>query len=110
MTASRGIRPKRKLTALDMTPVEQEHVRAALDVLWMKLGSWKRVASALHFDPKALQNVSHHHRAATASIAFRTARLMGLKIDDLINGRFPGSGTCVECGHHEPANLARTST
>lgn len=100
MTASRGIRPKRRLTALDMTSIEQEHVRAALDVLWFKLGSWKRVATALHFDPQSLQSISRRRRAATASVAFRTARLMGLKIDDLIAGRFPGSGTCSNCGHH----------
>lgn len=92
--------PKRRMTTNDLTVVEEEHVRNGLLMLRTGMGQWKSVAKALRFDPGTLINIGRRNRPATASVAFRLARFMRIRIDDLLAGTFPGSGTCPKCGHH----------
>jgi hypothetical protein len=37
--------------------------------------------------------------AVTASLAFRTARLVKIGIDDLLVGKYPHPNACPHCGH-----------
>lgn len=90
---------KPTVTTLDLTLQEQERVRNALHFLRVKLGDWRSLARLLHFEEMTLIQVGNGSRTATAAMAFRIARAVDVKIDDLIAGRFPEPGTCPRCGY-----------
>lgn len=82
---------------LGLTPDEQDHVRGALHFLRLRLGRWDTLASALKYKTWTLRNAVR--RTITPALAFRTARLVKVPIDDLLAGKFPAPGTCPHCGH-----------
>ena len=82
----------------DLTPKEQEHVRVGLRFLRLRCGTWETLAKALRFKRKTVQEAVYG-ATVSASLAFRTARLAAVRIDDLLAGRFPPKGTCPHCGH-----------
>ncbi len=84
--------------ASDLTAEEQAKVRAALVFLRLRMGGWAPLAKALCYQESAL---SWKRKPITASLAFRTARLAGVGVDDLLAGAFPPPGTCPHCGHRE---------
>jgi hypothetical protein len=82
----------------DLTPKEQDRVRAALRFLRLRCGTWETLAKALRFKRKTVQEAVYG-ATVSASLTFRVARLAGVPIDDLLGGRFPPEGTCPYCGH-----------
>lgn len=85
-------------TGGDLTPQEQQCVRAALRFLHARCGSWEQLAKLLHVTKHTVRHVATD-KAVTASLAVRVARLVRVGIDDLLIGKFPPPGACAHCGH-----------
>jgi len=83
---------------VDLTDQEQTNVRAALRFLRVRLGGWRPLAKTISAEPLTLRRVAGGH-VVSASIAFRVARLAGVGVDDVLQGRYPPPGTCPHCGH-----------
>ncbi len=82
----------------DLSLTEQKHVRTALRYLRRRIGTWAPVAEALRVAPATMEKVVNERRAVTASLAFRVARLAGVPIDDVLEGRYL-PGACPRCGY-----------
>lgn len=82
----------------DLTPAEQDHVRALLRVLHVRLGTWPSVRRALPLAHDILAGVVAGRREVTASIAFRVARAFDVPIGAVITGQALPPGTCRHCG------------
>lgn len=54
---------------------------------------------------RTLVHVVDERRAVSASMAFRVARVVGVKVDDLLLGKWPEAGTCPRCGYKDERNL-----
>src|SRR5262245_51977273 len=87
----RRTRRPRATVPLDYLPaVEEAHVRAALRVLKRRYGDWKGLAKAMAMPLKSLERiVSGRDRIVPAALAIRTAKLAGVAVDDVLEGRFP---------------------
>jgi hypothetical protein len=85
----------------DLNEQEQAHVRAALAYLHTRFGTWRLVAKALHAKYWSLRRVIDGNDNASASIAFRVARLGGASIDALLAGKWPDPNTCPHCGQRK---------
>lgn len=83
----------------DLTADEQKNVRAALQFLRLRCGTWATVAKALRMGESTIANVATGHQAVTPNVTFRVARFVKVGVDDLLAGRFPPPGTCPHCGH-----------
>lgn len=92
---------QRKVTTVDLDATQQANVRGAMLFLRTKFCGWESLSKLLHFDPTTLIHVGRGRRPVCASLAFRIARLVKIKVDDLLSGKFPGPGTCPHCGHHD---------
>lgn len=92
---------------LDLDAQEQTNVRAALAFLRFKFCGWETLSTMLHFDPTTLIHVVKGRRAVCASLAFRIARLVKVKVDDLLAGKFPEAGACPHCGREDPRRAVR---
>lgn len=87
----------------DLTAEEQLNVRTALRFLRGRCGGWAAVAKALRTTENTLTNGS----PPSAGLSIRVARLVGVPVDDVLNGRYPAPGTCPHCGHRpEPTDSA----
>lgn len=83
----------------DLDEKEQNHVRTALRYLRRRAGAWAHVAKVLGYQPDTLEKVANARgRSVTASMAMRTARVLGTSVDALIAGQFL-PGACPKCGH-----------
>lgn len=91
----------REITTADLTPEEQEHVRNAIILVRVQFGGWKPLGKMLRFDPATIIHVCRERRSVSASLAFRLARLLGIGIDDLLAGKWPGDGACARCGYKD---------
>jgi hypothetical protein len=87
------------MISMCLTAEEQTHVRTALRFLRARCRGWRPLAKALGFKAMTLSNVAGAHKAASASLAFRIARLASVAVDDVLAGRYPPPGTCPHCGH-----------
>jgi hypothetical protein len=94
----------RRISTLDLSIVEQEHVRNALMLLRTKFETWARLAKLLKFDETTVVKSAHGSRTIMASMALRTARLADVSIDDLLAGRYPARG-CPRCGYDPRAKV-----
>jgi len=83
----------------DLTPAEQENVRAVLRVLHVRLGTWPSVRKALPLAHDTLAAVVAGRREVTATIAFRVARAFDAPIGEVLTGAAIPPGTCRHCGH-----------
>jgi hypothetical protein len=72
----------------DLTPEEEANVRAAILFLRSRTGQMAPVAKAVGFSKRTLANIIYEGRTVTASSAFRTAKVLGVLIDDLLVGRY----------------------
>jgi hypothetical protein len=97
---------QRTISTIDLTIEEQEHVRSALHYLRLRFGGWSPLARVLHFEETTLVHVGKGRRGVSAPMAFRIARLVKVKIDDLLAGGFPAVGVCPRCGY-DPKARAR---
>lgn len=86
------------MRASDLTKDEQANTRAALRFLKARLGGWAPLARALRFGTGSLANFAGR-TAPSTKLVFRIARLAGVSVDDVLEGRFPPPGTCPHCGH-----------
>ena len=92
----------RRITTLDLTLAEQEHVRNALQLFRARVGGWATTAKILHFDEITVLKAGNGTRTVTASMTFRLARVLGVTVDDLLRGRVTDLGTCPRCGYADP--------
>ena len=83
--------------ATDLNPEEQAGVRKALQVLRRRLGTWGGLAKALRVKTRTLQSYGTK-RVPSAAVAIRAARLAGIPVEDLLNGKWPVEGACPHCG------------
>lgn len=82
----------------DLTPEEQERVRAAMHYLRVRAGGWKPLAHALGFKAHTVRHVKGREKNVSPTMTLRIAKLAGVSVDDLLNGRFPHPGACPHCG------------
>jgi hypothetical protein len=81
-----------------LLPEEETRVRAVMRVLYIRLGSWKRVAAELKVNKRSITHVVSATRRITPAFAMRVARLLGESIGDIFSGKFPRQGECPMCG------------
>lgn len=93
----------------DLTPTEQERVRAALHFLRRQLGTIDMLAKLLKVTDRSLGYV-WGGRTVTPTLAFRTARIANVSLDDLLAGKFPEDGACPYCGHRKAVEDAPPQT
>jgi hypothetical protein len=77
---------------------EQNHARAALRFLRIRVGSWKKLAKALGFEASTLIGVKKHRARVSINLAYCMAKLACVPFDDVTSGRYPAPGTCPHCG------------
>ena len=94
----------------DLDQKEQNHVRAALRFLQRSLGTWEAAAKALRTTSGTLKKVMGGKDSISASMALRTARLLGVMMDDLLVGRFLPPGACPNCGQVPAPDFADEAT
>jgi hypothetical protein len=82
----------------DLTLTEMKHVRTALRYLRRRAGAWAVVAQALHCATETAKKATNGHDNVSARLAFKVARLAGVPMDDLLEGRYL-PGACPNCGH-----------
>jgi len=84
----------------DLSPKEQAHVRAALRFMRKRLGSAEKLAAALQMGLQIVSKacVVNEHTKPNAGMAIRVARLAGVSVEDVLEGRFPAPGACPLCG------------
>jgi hypothetical protein len=87
-----------RLYRSDLTPGEQEHVRALLRVLRVQLGTWTSVRRALPLSHSTLAEVMSGRTEVTATIAFRVAKAFDAPISAVLTGQALPPGTCRHCG------------
>ena len=94
----------------DLDEREQQNVRAALRYLQRRLGRWSVVADSLGFSAKTIDGAVFNRKSVSASMALRTARLLGVMVDDLLVGKFLPPGACPNCGHVAASDFAAENT
>ena len=82
----------------DLTLTEQKHVRTTLRVLRRQLGTWAAVGDALRCAAETAKKAASGHDGVSAGMAIRVARLAGVTVDDLLEGRCMPDA-CPKCGH-----------
>jgi hypothetical protein len=81
----------------DLTPEEQDNVRAALRFLAKRHGDMTQLAKAMGAHRETVQRPVRGG-VVTAGIALRAARIAGVPLEDVLVGRFPAAGACPHCG------------
>jgi hypothetical protein len=82
-----------------LTPEEQECVRVAMRVLRVRFGSYAKIARMIGADTRNTARWGHAKGKPDARVALTVARLAGVPVDDVLQGRFPASDSCPFCGH-----------
>jgi transcriptional regulator with XRE-family HTH domain len=77
---------------------EVAYVRAALGVLKLRYGSWRRLAEAMQVGRMRVTRAACGLRRPDVALAVRLARVAGVPVEDIIKGRFVLRGTCPMCG------------
>jgi len=83
---------------LGLTKEELVHIRAALQFLHHRVGTWAALGKALHLGEGTISNMANGHKRVSEAVVFRAARFAGVSVDDVLTGRFPEPGTCPHCG------------
>lgn len=83
----------------DLTREEQEHVRAALQVLRIRCEGWVPVSKALGICEDSVIHIAAGSKQVSARLAFRVARFVKIGVDDLLAGAWVPKGMCPYCGH-----------
>jgi len=99
-------RPPAPKPAIDrinrLTPEEAENVRAALHVARALFGTLKGLARQMGVTRRALVRFSSGESKATAGLALRIARLVGVSVEDVLSGAYAKPHKCPTCGHPVP--------
>jgi len=94
----------------DLTKTEQEHVRAYLNYLHARLGSWRRVERAVPLAHGTRIAITAHRVRITTTIAFRVAKTLDVSLYDLLAGTAKPPNVCPHCGNEIPAKTAPMRT
>jgi hypothetical protein len=84
----------------DLTPEEQKNVKAALRFLAKRHGTKRVLAAAMGAAFATVATAMEPHRAVSAGIALRAARVAGVSVEDVLSGAWPIAGSCPHCGRH----------
>lgn len=82
----------------DLSPAEQDHVRALLRMLRAKLGGWRAVQLALPISDNVLWQAVSGRTEVSATLAFRVAKFIDAPISAVLTGAAIPPGTCRHCG------------
>ena len=82
----------------DLSPAEQDHVRALLRMLRVKLGGWPSVQRALPVSNNTLWLAVSGRAEVSATLAFRVAKFIDAPISAVLTGTALPPGTCKHCG------------
>ena len=82
----------------DLSLEQQEHVRVCLRALRAKFGNWRNVERSLPVAHSVMVDVMSGRVEVSVVIAFRTAKVMGASVYDVIEGKALPDGTCAHCG------------
>jgi hypothetical protein len=82
----------------DLTLEQQEHVRVCLRSLHARFGNWRNVERSLPVAHSVLVDVMAGKCEVSVAIAFRTAKVLGASLYDVIGGMAVPDGTCAHCG------------
>jgi len=80
----------------DLTLDEQEHVRAAVRFLRVRLGGLAKLAAAMGSNIGTVTAILR--RPVSAGLALRVARAAKVPLEDVLTGRWPPDGMCPHCG------------
>jgi hypothetical protein len=94
----------------DLTKTEQEHVRAYLNYLHARLGSWRRVERAVPLAHGTRIAITQGSVRITTTIAFRVAKALDVSLYDLLAGTATPPNVCPHCGNELPAKAAPMAT
>lgn len=83
----------------ELTPQEQNHVRAALRVLKVRDGGLDVLAARMEVTGDHLRKALSGQRSIGAMTAIRVAEAAGAALEDILTGRYPGPTACRHCGH-----------
>jgi hypothetical protein len=89
----------------DLTKTEQDHVRAYLNYLHMRLGSWRRVERAVPLAHGTRIAITTGRVRITTTIAFRVAKALDVSLYDLIAGTATPPNVCPHCGNEIPSKV-----
>lgn len=89
------------MSDFNLTAEEQANVRAAVRFLRVKCGGWEPAAKLLKSPRIQLARGVVH-----PMLAFKVARVAGVGVDDVLQGRYPPEGVCRHCGHTPVGNTA----
>lgn len=81
-----------------LLPCQQANVRNAISFLRIRLGSTQRLAEAYGVSVVVAWKLMGSSRPVSARVAFLTARLAGVGMDDILEGRWPYPSECPHCG------------
>lgn len=98
----------RSLSTVDLTLVQQEHVRNALILIRAKVGTWEQLARVLKFEPCTLVHVSKGRRSVSLVLAYRLAKFVNVCVTTLLAGRYPDEHTCPRCGYDNVRRVLRS--
>src|SRR5579864_9186687 len=87
-------RTARRDTSTDLTPAEQEHVRAALRFLAKRFGDYAKLARAMKTPRETVQRPALRGATVTAGIALRASRVAKVPMEDILAGAWPSSTMC----------------
>ncbi len=82
----------------DLSLDEQEHVRVCLRSLRARFGNWRNVERSLPVAHSVMVDAMSGRVEISVVIAFRVAKVLGVSIYDVIDGRALPDGTCRSCG------------
>jgi DNA-binding XRE family transcriptional regulator len=94
-----------------LSATEAINVRTALKHLHGKIGTWETLAKALRVKNTTASAVASGHKIASPTLTFKIARFAKVGVDDVLQGRWPGS-CCKNCGARldEPDATVRDAT
>jgi hypothetical protein len=91
----RAPNPNSRTELSRLLPIEEQRLRAAMDVLRIRYGNWASVAAAMRINKRGICV----GRRISPAFATRVARLLGESLGDILSGKFPRANECPMCGH-----------
>jgi hypothetical protein len=83
--------------AAELTPEERANLKRALRFLRVQVGSTVKLSAALHLTARTIDRGMGARPKGSALLAMRTARLVGVPLEDVLSGAWPGP-CCPHCG------------
>jgi len=91
-------RAERRPWGPELTQDEVAHVKAALDFLRRRDGTFRALAEAMGLKKATIQYAAGKGKRASAGVALRAARAAGVPVEDILSGVWPKPETCPHCG------------